>query len=353
MVDLFFVISGYVLSQRLLHLMRSQQKSKLLDSLASSVFRRYLRLYIPCALVTGLSMLLVSFGLIMPELRQASFPAQIWHCIRDFAQFCNPFAPALGWFDSNVITNHYDPALWTIPVEFRGSVIVYAFCIAACKLNTRHRMSMCGLLVFSCFGWQAFYAANFLSGVLLADISLSRYPERYISRGPLPFCSNGALAQESLRMRSVYTTLCVFSLFLLCQPNDMKYFGWPFLNSIAPHWGNYGDGHFWTTIASPLLILSLDSLPSLQTPLLWSFSQYIGDLSFGIYAMHILNIHLYWKPVFEPFVQQHFHDSLLAWLPFTLLHYALILCVADWFERMDRRVVKLGKMLQSRYFQDW
>lgn len=40
MVDVFFVISGYVLSYRMLKLMRTQQAVPLLDTVVSSVFRR-------------------------------------------------------------------------------------------------------------------------------------------------------------------------------------------------------------------------------------------------------------------------------------------------------------------------
>lgn len=49
MVVIFFVISGYVLSYRSLKLARQGKHLELLDSLASSVFRRWLRLHLPVA----------------------------------------------------------------------------------------------------------------------------------------------------------------------------------------------------------------------------------------------------------------------------------------------------------------
>ena len=49
MVVIFFVISGYVLSYRSLKLARQGKQVELLDSLASSVFRRWLRLHLPVA----------------------------------------------------------------------------------------------------------------------------------------------------------------------------------------------------------------------------------------------------------------------------------------------------------------
>jgi hypothetical protein len=49
MVVIFFVISGYVLSHRSLKLARLGKHLELLESLASSVFRRWLRLHLPVA----------------------------------------------------------------------------------------------------------------------------------------------------------------------------------------------------------------------------------------------------------------------------------------------------------------
>jgi len=47
MVTIFFVISGYVLSYRSLKLAREGKHEQLLDSLGSSVFRRWIRLHFP------------------------------------------------------------------------------------------------------------------------------------------------------------------------------------------------------------------------------------------------------------------------------------------------------------------
>lgn len=57
MVIIFFVISGYVLSLQGLKLARSGDKEKLLDSLASSVFRRWIRLHIPVIASTFIAFL--------------------------------------------------------------------------------------------------------------------------------------------------------------------------------------------------------------------------------------------------------------------------------------------------------
>jgi hypothetical protein len=57
MVAIFFVISGYVLSYRSLKLAREGKQVELLDSLASSVFRRWLRLHLPVIVSTFIAFL--------------------------------------------------------------------------------------------------------------------------------------------------------------------------------------------------------------------------------------------------------------------------------------------------------
>lgn len=66
-VCLFFAISGYVLSYRLLKLARQQRYDQLLTSLSSAIFRRAIRLYTPVLAETLILMLLCRwFGLPKP-----------------------------------------------------------------------------------------------------------------------------------------------------------------------------------------------------------------------------------------------------------------------------------------------
>lgn len=63
MVAIFFVISGYVLSYRGLKLAREGQPAQLLDSLASSVFRRWLRLHLPVIISTFIAFVMARYSL--------------------------------------------------------------------------------------------------------------------------------------------------------------------------------------------------------------------------------------------------------------------------------------------------
>jgi hypothetical protein len=62
MVTIFFIVSGYALSYKALRQMRAAQYSALLDSLASSTFRRGMRLFIPTTFTTFISCLVAHRG---------------------------------------------------------------------------------------------------------------------------------------------------------------------------------------------------------------------------------------------------------------------------------------------------
>jgi len=69
MVVIFFTISGYVLSYRSLQLARLGKNTEVLNSLASSVFRRWLRLHLPVVASIFLAFMLGRWNLwtYMPE----------------------------------------------------------------------------------------------------------------------------------------------------------------------------------------------------------------------------------------------------------------------------------------------
>jgi hypothetical protein len=124
MVDVFFVISGYVLGLKLLTLIRAKATERLLHHFASSIFRRYLRLYLPTFLITFISMLLVRQGWKIGWItvhRFDSFSEQFWDWLLESFRFANPFVHLTGYWTENdsCPTNKYDEVLWTIPVEVR------------------------------------------------------------------------------------------------------------------------------------------------------------------------------------------------------------------------------------------
>ncbi|CDF81327.1 Putative uncharacterized protein, partial [Taphrina deformans PYCC 5710] len=166
-VAVFFVISGFVLSRRPLTLIRARSED-LYPVLASAVFRRGVRLYLPFVAVTvSFFTAWHVFGLSLEWPRPQ--PTFVGECVawwNEFSLFVNPFRdPVDTWFT-------YDFPLWTIPVEFQGSILVYVLLLALSRVTRRARVvACCGLaLYFLHIGlWQMFC---FLCGLLLADLDV-------------------------------------------------------------------------------------------------------------------------------------------------------------------------------------
>ncbi|KAL6247408.1 hypothetical protein RBB50_005754 [Rhinocladiella similis] len=371
MVAIFFVISGYVLSYRLVKLMRMQESAKLLDSLASSIFRRYLRLYLSTAFATHISAWCIYFGWLLGPfqgIRLPTLPAQLWDWFQDAIGTSNPFANIEGWIHDGVFFSHYLGQMWTIPVEYRGSIIIFLFCAAACKMTTRCRMIFSWIVIALSYYWRVAYVVEFMFGVFLAELSLILHPERHGL--PNPSLDVVAANNEKHNLRSggkrsrVIITqvasylLLVIGLFLLGQPEPPALgstgpWPWQYLYRLIPSW--YGDAAytFWLSIAACCTVSAIDLNPTLQRPFEWSFSQYIGDLSFGIYAMHVILLYSLYQPVILVWQLRYLGESTLAYIPGALALTVLLIWMADYFSRVDKKIVRFGRWLQTKTFVKW
>jgi peptidoglycan/LPS O-acetylase OafA/YrhL len=359
MVDVFFVISGYVLSYRMLKLMRTQQAVGLLDALVSSVFRRYLRLFGSAAIASFVGMVLVVFGWKDQQFQKPTLIAQLWDWIKDFVNFNNFFADDIpGYWYSGVHSTKYLDPLWTIPVEFKGSMVLFLFCAASCKLSNRNRMLFCSLFILICYIWLKTYVALFLGGCLFADLSFTRHPERVSPLDVLPQ-NNGTMEPITQHLHSakkvMFSVMCATSIILLGMPRknlQETFWPWPMLDNWTPN--SYretgSEEHFWLSIGALMLVFSLDCYPTLQTPLKWNISRYMGDLSFGIYVMHILVIMTLWVNILNPMRLAYLGNALWTHVPNLLIIYAAVFWAAELFIRVDDKVVTSGKWLQARFF---
>jgi peptidoglycan/LPS O-acetylase OafA/YrhL len=365
MVDIFFIISGYVLSQKMLQLMREKKEQGLLQCLASSTFRRYIRLYFSAGVASFLSMLAVHFiPMKDPYMRpKSSFFAQLVDWMADMIHFGNPFASVPGYFYSGVLNSRYHPNLWTIPAEFRGSMVVFIFCAACCKLSTRDRQVACWILILLGYVWDAVYISLFMFGVFLADRSLTRSAPAVGSPTPAveqPRLENERTQQRrTVRIRTyvIAGIALILGIYLCSQPEDLGLKGpepWPHLSKAIPSWwakGWRGREHFWLSISAGLILFALEACPILQHPFNYGFSQYIGHLSFGIYVMHIMILHTLWDGPLTRFRQTFLGSSWWCYCMIYVPYFMTVMWAADYFIRLDRHVISIGRWLEKKTFK--
>lgn len=165
-VCIFFVLSGYVLTQKYF-------KTKENGVIISSAVRRYLRLFVPVFAAVMLSYLLASAGLYRyyPETMVISAGSNY----RDYWAFTPDLVDAVkqavwgSFFVGGKMS--YNPVLWTMKIEFFGSMLVFAMALLFGSLRNRFIFYLAAAVLFL----NSFYL-GFIIGMVLADTFSSKTP---------------------------------------------------------------------------------------------------------------------------------------------------------------------------------
>jgi len=311
-VSVFFVVSGFALSYKPLSLLRKPStKARVLEVLSSSVFRRFLRLWMPIVLGTFISALLANYELYTPvpsrgEIIPPTFPTlreQLWDWWVELSAFWFPWRSVDGNAPEGIVYNGH---LWTIPVEFYGSFVVFASVLGMSSVRKAWVRLVLGL---GLMGWSLrggrWDVALFLGGVVCAEWSLMLGEWKEVglpihvswvaSSNNLVRVARKAFSALYLAARPFKTPAIALSLltslFLLsyagesASPGHFHAFLIPYTPSIFEPI-SLGHEHFWLCIGALLLLFTLTSSPFLQKPFTWSFPQYLGDISYSLYIVH-------------------------------------------------------------------
>lgn len=338
-VSVFFVISGFVLSYKMVEYMQTNQHARIIDSLSSSIFRRYLRLYLPAAFATFCAMVAFATGLAVkgdpPNIVQDTLLGNFGFWIKDTIRTSDPFAALEGWWYPEIFGSAYLIQMWTIPMEYRGSMILFIFCAGVCRLNMRLRMLAEVLGTVICFWWEAAYIGLFLWGMFLAELRLSRNQD----------------SPSTLRQIPYILLFCLSSILVGENIQSVPLLQW-LVGLIMPPYSEGGQEAFPLALGAMLMCFSLDNSPLLQAPLLTPFSQLMGELSFGIYAMHQTVRWTLWERFLIPKTVQIMNSKApINMIPSYLIMTYLVLWAADLFRRVDVKVVKLTRTLQEKTFE--
>ncbi|KAK3956104.1 acyltransferase family-domain-containing protein [Pseudoneurospora amorphoporcata] len=230
MVCIFFVISGYALSLKPLKLIHSissrsssaitsaartkkhehNNYSKLLETLSSLVFRRGLRLFLPPAISTFLIVLLLRLG-VYEWNRSFASDAEFLRNVQEihYTRFDSATEQFVDWgyavlnfvhlwdWDAFAGSTGIDVHLWTIPVEFRASMVLFLTILGTARLRGGVRMGVVlGWCVFA-FLWERWEMCLFWMGMVLAegDVVRDMAAKREEGRreGELPESSGGGI----------------------------------------------------------------------------------------------------------------------------------------------------------------
>ncbi|KAJ8117043.1 hypothetical protein OPT61_g1680 [Boeremia exigua] len=284
-VAIFFVISGYVLSIKPLRSIQKGQHMASADSVGSALFRRWVRLYLPVIGFTLSWMIFRHWTNVWVDFgeRKDSWGEEFKTWYYTFKNYSFVFLTG----DGLDFTKKYNGHLWSIPMEFKGSIIVYTAlsALSRCTKNSRLCCEV-ALSVYFLYIVDGWYGALFMGGVLLSDLDLL------------------ALDDEEPHFLSKlhgFKEFIFFHLFLIamylggvpsCESFDGRYRdllasspGWRWLFRFKPQ-AVWDFKWFYLTWAAILTVASIPRLPWLKRFFEMRFCQYLGRISFALYLVH-------------------------------------------------------------------
>ncbi|KAJ4133791.1 hypothetical protein NW768_005379 [Fusarium equiseti] len=278
-VSTFFVISGYVLSLKPMSLIQAGEYIQLGDVLASSFFRRWIRLFLPLILTMIIYITYLHiFGVwVRIMTKQKFWYDEMWVFYYEFKNFSFVFKEGgEPWLS-------YNRHLWSIPIEFKGSVVVFTaqMAFSRCSKNARLWCEL-GLIFYFMYISDGSFYAMFMSGMLLCDLDL------LANKGELPRW----MARLEPVKEFIFYHLLVFSLFLGGVPSEnrnleqlAKNRGFYYLSWFKPQ-AVFDYKWFYLFYAAVLLVASIPRIFWLKGFFETRFCQYLGHISFALYLIH-------------------------------------------------------------------
>ncbi|GAB7354011.1 hypothetical protein MBLNU459_g4601t1 [Dothideomycetes sp. NU459] len=301
MVAIFYVVSGYALSYKPVRQMRSRDWKGLMHTISSSILRRAIRLYLPCVVSTLMIVLLVRLGVYEWTREIAEDWQRLDHVrethlqhfdttaeqLRDWASkmwiFVHPWS--FGTKDTDI---DIDRHLWTIPMEFRSSLVLYLTQAGLARLKSPLRMTALVALVAWCLFKDRWEMILFYSGFLFAELDFAR---RAKAAATYALPSQGTPCPAPSRQRAwsaVYVAVFVVGIYLCGQPQVHAEHspGWATLTALIPSFTERKQ-RFWVGWGALLLVWSTSNSPrTLQRIFTNGPVQYLGKISFALYLMH-------------------------------------------------------------------
>lgn len=238
--------------------------------------------------------------LVYPHLHaQKSFFLQIHYWLNDLTTGINPFTVD-KYRSDNMIGLRYEVVMWTIPYEYRGSIVIFAILLTLAKARPLSRfLIILSLVLYTIVvgQWDMFL---FISGALCCEIHQYMNQMKPISiptSATLPGAELNEKATHTRRVgtiaRNIMSVWAVFCLLYVITIPDL-HFGvgdiplYGKISSIMPDsWNNHpGTGRFCTCVTAVLLVLVLGQSQLFKRALSSRFPQYLGDISFAIYIIH-------------------------------------------------------------------
>ncbi|KAK3984838.1 acyltransferase 3 [Cladorrhinum sp. PSN332] len=378
MVHIFFVISGFVLSYKPVQALHSRDLEKFYTTLASSTFRRAFRLFGPCVVSTFLILCLRQIGYLRPA--RDTLSEELWKW--KGAVFHQVTWPWSWDFD---LKPAYDIHLWTIPIEFAHSMLLFMVLLMLSRVKLHLRMASVFALVIYCLMCGRWAGFEFLAGLFLAEIFVIKSAREKDWES-----SDREQAQNStsaMIIKTAQIAIILIGLFIGGWPNHDadKTPGIRYFNSKTPDpfatMDYLAPQKFWFGVSAVFMVWAIGELDGLKKFFEGPLAQYCGRISYAVYICHGPVMDLFQRALIgRPAVPAHgeqeetdfaagglLPDSgvksvfgisttfqiTVSWFVGLWLLGPLVIWAADIFWRaVDDPIVKLGKRLEVACLDD-
>ncbi|KAF2256049.1 hypothetical protein BU26DRAFT_415613 [Trematosphaeria pertusa] len=280
-VAIFFIISGYVLSVKSMSQIQKGQSSSVGDTVGSALFRRWLRLYIPVIAVTFLWMSQSHWFGIWSDFGEpkSSYREEVWTWYSNFKNYSFVFLTG-NVYEFPLL---YHAHAWSIPIEFKGSIIIYT-ALSAFSRCTRNARLWCeaGLIVYFLYIVDGWYGAMFMAGMMLCDFDLLALDDQ------LPRAFSYLEGFKEL----IFFHLFIAGLYFGGVPSwdgqeniVSKSPGWIWLSHLKPQ-AAFEAKWFFLFWAALFIVAAVPRLPWLKRFFETRFCQYLARISFALYLVH-------------------------------------------------------------------
>lgn len=250
-IMIFFVLSGFALSTSRLDMEKR--------NLALAASARYFRLAIPIIFTSLIAYSLLKLGLFFNL--QAAVSSKIpiaW--LGSFYSFDASLKNALVFSIFDVFFKYdalstYNSSLWTMPIELQGSFLVFSL-LAIFRITDKPQWKAISILAVFLWLTSPIYSC-FVLGYLIAEINFKYSP----------------ITPQKTRTIEIISVIAFLSVILI---------------STVARPGN--DNDKYTVLMAAGLILSVCYSTRLRNFFTNSLSQFLGEISFPLYLIHIMVI---------------------------------------------------------------
>ncbi len=363
MVHIFLIISGFVLSYKPLKQIHSQQYSALANTLSSSVFRRALRLFLPSFVTLFMMSLSLFYGFSDDRYaeRFVDLSSQLHHvwdtCLRLLGS---------SWALNDISYPQplYNPALWTIPVEFSQSLLLFVTLLGLSRCLANVRLLLVAFITAFCFYSGQLYTVEFLGGMFIAEITLLQnrslspptssptiLPTLALTEKPGNAECGSTIKQKLIQ--AFWLANVISGLFIASWTNNHvdEVWGLRFLNAHTPE--PYEGQKAWFCFGAFQIVAACTQLRCLQRIFTTQIAQYLGNISYALYLMHNLCLSAM-EPRFSPIIAHFFSKASFwgrhfTWVAGLTVYLPVVICAADLFWRaVDTPTVKFARWFEVK-----